>query len=146
MADIRDWDKFERGRWNWTLGGYDTAFAGRITIGDVDGHVERNGQHLFIEGKHWEGQGDEPPFSIPTGQAICLESLVRNYGHTVMILLGDARGEGNPRAVQMWRMDGGSMTKRNADWRDKPVEERREMLRRTFAAWYAWAETLRGAA
>lgn len=128
MGDIRNWDAYRAGRWNWSSLGYDDAFPGRIGIGDLDGHVEMRGHHLFIECK---SRGE-----LPTGQRLALESLNRRHGHSVMVLTGDA-SQNDPQSVGIWLPDG----KRLQVIKDgMSVEERRLTLMSSFQRWASWAQ------
>lgn len=138
MADIRDWDAFKRGRWNWTAGGYEHGL-GPCAFGDIDAHLERRGWHLFIEAKHYEN-GRSMSLSIPTGQWIALRSLIAN-GHTVWLLLGDATAN-DPLFLRMWHQQvDGALGKVDDDYRQLPIEQRRERLRSRINQWYAFANS-----
>lgn len=128
MADIRNWDAYRAGRWDWTRLGYDRAFPGFIGIGDIDGHVEIGGNHLFIECK---SNGTE----LPTGQRIALESL-NKHGHTILILTGDAI-ENLPARLDLWLPDGQRKQLIN---HQMSVEQKRQTLMATFSSWARWAQ------
>lgn len=138
MADIRDPHAFVTGRWAWHRFGYDSAFTGRISIGDIDGMVERNGHHLFIENKHAHS-GAPLDLSLPTGQRIALESLCRS-GHTVLVLHGCGHNN-DPVYLQTWKPDGnGGIDRNGMDLQEMDLETRRYCLREFFANWCQWAE------
>lgn len=136
MADIRDWDKFQRGRWKWTEYGYERNL-GPCAFGDIDAHLERNDWHLFIEAKHWDGTGSLNT-NVPRGQWIALESLIR-YRHTVWLLIGDATTN-NPLYLRMWHQtESGQVMQKDDDYRTLEVAERRQQLGRRIADWYTFA-------
>lgn len=140
MADIRDWEKFKRGRWRWTEFGYERNL-GPCAFGDIDAHLERNDWHLFIEAKHWDGSGALNT-DVPRGQWIALESLIR-YRHTVWLLIGDAT-ENNPLYLRMWhQMDDGRVRQLDDDYRGDTLDVRRSRLGRRVADWYRFADTNR---
>lgn len=67
--------------WDWTP--FNTAFGdSNIRISDMDGHVEHNGYHLFIETK-------SPGAKMPRGQEIANCSLSDDYGHTLVCVWGE---------------------------------------------------------
>lgn len=86
MADVRDWGKFIRGRWDWTAGGYERGFPRGCQFTDVDASIEFDGHHLVIEAKHYDGGGDWPGFP-PNGQLAALRDEVR-LGKSVLIIWG----------------------------------------------------------
>lgn len=98
MADIRDWGRFNDGRWKWTGDGFERFLQRGCQLSDIDGHLESGGRHLFIESKHW-GLGDGSPLpphgvhpvGLGAGQLNALRSLARN-GHDVWLLYGAANG------------------------------------------------------
>jgi hypothetical protein len=100
MSVLRDHNAL---RWDpdlmWQQAGLSTPFVHsdgqptKITFGDSDLVVERNGHFLYIEGKR---SGEEPS----TGQEILLESLHRD-GHTVLIIYGDPPTD--IRELRWWR-------------------------------------------
>ena len=137
MADIRDPHAFVTGRWAWSRFGYESAFPGRIGIGDIDGMVERNGQHLFIENKHAH-HGEPLSLDLPVGQRLALESLCHS-GHTVLVLHGCGHLN-DPIYLQRWKVSDGALEKVNADLQLMPIEQRREVLKQAFATWAQWAE------
>lgn len=135
MADIRDLDKFARGRWRWDEYGYSSAFGGRITFTDVDGLVERNGHFLFIEQKQYTPD-QCGPYYLPKGQEIALERLARLPQFTVLYVAGDA-SDCSPWWIK------NLTTMKVDDYRDTPdADERRGKLTRLFEAWWTLADTL----
>lgn len=98
MADIRNWDKFNDGRWKWTGDGFERFLHRGCQLSDIDAHLESSGRHLFIESKHWTLDDGSPlppnadhPLGMGAGQLNALRSLTRN-GHTVWLLYGAANG------------------------------------------------------
>lgn len=92
MSDIDDWEAFRRGRWRWHGYGYEDALAG-CGIGDLDGHLERNRQHLFLECK--EGVTYRP---LSNGQGMALRRLSELPRVTVWVLIGRAEDD-DPRIL-----------------------------------------------
>jgi hypothetical protein len=139
MADIRSVEAFMRGRWAWERFGYEKQLPGRIGIGDIDGFVEYRKHHLFIEGKH-ATNSIKNRFSLPTGQRLAYESLVASYGgNRLLVVVGDAT-ENNPLGAQVWQMSGGAITKREFDWTQCSIEERRKQLDKRIAAFVGWVD------
>lgn len=67
--------------WDWSI--LDGCFGEtNISPSDVDGMVERNGHHLFLETK---GDGVE----IPMGQWLSYKSLAKKPRTTVIIIWGE---------------------------------------------------------
>ena len=87
MADVRDWGKFIRGRWDWTRHGYETGFPRGCQFTDVDATVEFDGRALVIEPKHYEGLGLVPSPYSNTGQMLYLRSEAQ-LGKVVLMLFG----------------------------------------------------------
>jgi hypothetical protein len=124
MADIRDWGKFLRGRWDWTRAGFEEGFPRGCQFTDVDASVEFDGRMLLVETKHHDGLGscDYPD----TGQLMSLRAEVK-LGKTVFILYGC----GPCASPQSLRILG---TQKNCDqfidWRGIPsIEERRKLYK-----------------
>lgn len=85
MADIRDWGRFVRGRWDWSKFGYERGFPRGCQFTDIDAAIEFDGKALVIEPKHYDGDG---PLGLPpTGQLLFLKAEVR-LGKTVLVLYG----------------------------------------------------------
>jgi hypothetical protein len=124
MADIQDWGKFLRGRWDWTAGGYEKGFPRGSQFTDVDAAVEFDGQMLEIETKHHDGTGScEYP---KAGQLISLRKDVE-LGKTVFILYGCGPCN-SPWALRILGLsrEGDVFI----DWRGIPsIEERRKLLK-----------------
>lgn len=124
MADIRDWGKFIRGRWDWTRSGMEKGFPRNCQFTDVDASVEFDGHMLLIETKHHDGIGScEYP---DAGQLQSLRAEVR-LGKSVIVLYGcgacaspqGIRILGATRASDMWH-----------DWRNiHSIAERRRLLK-----------------
>jgi hypothetical protein len=60
----------------------DSAFSGRIRVGDIDGIVEANGCLLIME---WKGIG----VPTPVGQKIMFEKATKKNHLTVFVINGD---------------------------------------------------------
>lgn len=91
MADIRNMDNFIASKWSY--GYFDEAFRPtRISFGDLDAVVERNGQFLVLETK---GEG----VPVPTGQEMMFNRMIDCGNYTVLILWGKP-----PCEVTAWRI------------------------------------------
>ena len=89
MADIRNMENFIASKWSYRH--FDEVFSPtRISFGDLDGVVERNGKFLVIETK---GEG----IPVPRGQAIMFDRLVEKGDFTVVVLWGNP-----PCEVKQW--------------------------------------------
>lgn len=125
MADIRDWAKFVRGRWDWTRGGYERGFPRGCQFTDIDAAIEFDGRRLVIEPKHYEGIGDLPGHP-PTGQMRFLKDEV-SLGKTVLVLFGCGACN-DPYAV--YDVGRGVLL----DWRGQSKAERRAALKQQIDA------------
>lgn len=127
MADIRDWARFIRGRWDWTRFGYEKGFPRGCQFTDVDAALEFGGDRLVIEPKQYDGVGPVPDLP-PTGQLRYLQDEAK-LGKTVLVLYGCGVCD-DPYAVYdvgrkewfIWRED------ETCEWLDK--QERRSRLKR----------------
>ena len=144
MADIRNWEAYKRGRWNWTSLGYEKQLERGCQLGDIDAHLESSGQHLFIECKHWEDDGDHPlppnahsPRGISGGQLQALRQLARKDGVTVWLFYGDAT-QNIPRYLVHLGTAGNAS--RSYDLMLLPLERRRVYLAHLIGMWQAEAD------
>ena len=97
MADIRDWGRFIRGRWEWTRFGYETGFKRGCQFTDRDAAIEFDVHRLVIETKQNDGFG---AFNYPdTGQLLFLRDEAA-LGKTVIVLYG-LRGLRRPVVVPL---------------------------------------------
>lgn len=123
MADVRDWGKFIRGRWDWTRYGYERGFPRGCQFTDIDATVEFDGHRLVIEPKHHDGIGacDYPDM----GQLLLLRDEVK-LGKAVLVLYGCGACD-SPQAVRIL----GRVKSEDVwhDWRGKDIEERRKLLK-----------------
>lgn len=124
MADIRDWGKFIRGRWNWTSFGYEKGFPRGCQFTDIDAATEFNGHSLVIEAKDYDGEGI--PGEIPTGQMGQLRDDVKR-GKAVFVLWGCACCNDPYILLHVGVQRGGD---ERLDWRGKPRDWRRAELKR----------------
>jgi hypothetical protein len=125
MADIRDWGKFIRGRWDWTAGGYEKGFPRGCQFTDVDAATEFDSQFLLIETKHHDGTGIGMEYP-DTGQLMALRAEVR-LGKTVFILYGCGPCN-SPQALRILGYKKPDDV--FIDWRNIPsIEERRKLLK-----------------
>jgi hypothetical protein len=124
MADIRDWAKFIRGRWDWTSGGYEVGFPRGCQFTDVDATIEFDNKMLEIETKHHDGIGTcEYP---DTGQLLSLRKDVE-LGKTVFVLYGCGPCN-SPQALRILGQKKSDDV--FIDWRNIPsTEERRKHLK-----------------
>ena len=105
--------------WDWAC--LDGCFGeSKIKPSDVDGRVERNGKILEIETKL-------PGVPVPMGQEIMIETLVKVYGFTELIVWGHP---GRPEKIELRTPH---ITK---------VYENTSMdqLRGIISQWYEWAD------
>lgn len=139
MSRIRDLDRVLE-RWDWTSHGYEQAFPRGISIGDVDGHIELNYCHLFVETKHLRPDTiGIPPLKL--GQHMSLARIVcQSPRNRAYILHGDAANN-IPRHLQSWSSVDHTLIKRSYDWRTLPVADARQQLATMFARFAQWAET-----
>lgn len=119
MSDIRDWDAFKRGRWNWTAHGYERGFPRGCGFTDIDAAVEFDGHCLFIEGKHHDGTGEFA--SLSRGQRLFMDRLV-SLGVDVFVLYGNAPANDPQGLYDVRRGEW-------ADWRGHSIESRRQRLK-----------------
>jgi hypothetical protein len=131
VADIRDWGKFLRGRWDWTKSGYEDGFPRRSQFTDLDAAIEFDGRRLVIETKHHDGSPGrfEPP---DTGQSLFLRDEL-SLGKTVFVLYGCGACN-DPHGLRIY---GGAKLQDDEviDWRGLPKSERR----RRFKRYIDWA-------
>lgn len=136
MADLENPEWLLAGRWKWTQDRLDTYLHRNCSIGDIDGHLESGGRHLFIEGKHWT-EPNRP--TVPgDGQNQALRSLL-GYGHTVWYLFGAAHGSdpgipGDPLFLYDMGAD------HWADLTALPPPSRRAYVRARLGFWQAEAD------
>jgi hypothetical protein len=127
MADVRDWGKFLRGRWDWTRFGYENGFPRGCQFTDVDAAVEIDGRRLVIEPKHYDGVGILPG-KPEVGQGLYLRDEVK-LGKTVLVLYGCGPCN-DPYAMHIYGRT--SAEDVFIDWRSPPLSkiERRRQLKR----------------
>lgn len=92
-TNIRDYDKFMNTQWDWTP--YNSAFNAGVRISDIDGHIERHSEFLYIETKL---PGNSPTFA----QELSIRSQIAK-GNTVMLLEGNPN---RPERLTLYRRDG----------------------------------------
>lgn len=103
--------------WDWSL--FDGCFDNpKVSVGDLDGTLERNGYLLILETK-------APNVDLPTGQRIAFTNLCRT-STTVFVIWGRP---GKPEACQIYH--------RNQVHDRQPCN--RETIRRMVGNWYRWA-------
>jgi hypothetical protein len=124
MADIKDWGKFVRGRWDWTRFGYEKGFPRGCQFTDVDAAVEFDGARLVIEPKHYDGVGPWPGHP-DKGQMLFLQDEAA-LGKKVFVLWGCGACN-DPYAILEIRPEGPGAFH---DWRDQPKDQRRRNLKR----------------
>ena len=129
MADIRDWGKFIRGRWDWTRGGYEDGFPRGCQITDLDAAVEFDGSRLVVETKQYDGVGDLPGNGYPPGMGVGQLRFLRDeasLGKTVLVLYGC--GACNDPYV-VFALAAERSDDRFEDWRGLDKEQRRKSLK-----------------
>lgn len=78
---INNPQKFVDTLWDWSM--WNGCFEGtNISMSDIDGFVERNGEMLIVETK-------SPNANIPLGQSISYERLSRKKNATILVLWGE---------------------------------------------------------
>lgn len=124
MADIRDWGKFIRSRWDWARFGYQDGFPRGCQFTDLDAAVEFDGRKLYVECKQWDGTGIIPSLPPGNGQLRFLRAHA-GLGRTVLIVYGCGVCD-NPWAVhQVYRQP----PDRFEDWRGMDLGERRKRFK-----------------
>lgn len=104
--------------WDWSI--FDGCFGGTaISVSDVDGCVEKNGQTLFIEAK-------SPGFPVRPGQHIMFDNWRRTGYASVLVIWGHS---GVPEAYQIYHVNGISDPRR-ADI---------GVIRDRVSNWFTWA-------
>lgn len=124
MADIEDWGKFIRGRWDWTCNGFEVGFPRGCQFTDIDAATEFDGRALVIETKHHDGVG---PCEYPkTGQLLALRKEVE-LGKSCFVLYG-CGACASPYALRVLGLNRSEDV--FYDWRNEPsIEERRKLLK-----------------
>jgi len=127
MADVRDWGRFIRGRWDWTRHGYEAGFPRGCQFTDVDATVEFDGARLVIEAKDYDGLGLLPSIydSRCTGQRRLLRDEAA-LGKRVFVIYGCGVCN-DPYA--MHELAAHRENDRFADWRGRDKEERRKLFK-----------------
>ena len=135
MSDIDDWEAFRRGRWRWHGYGYEDVLAG-CGIGDLDGHLERNRRHLFLECK--EGVTYR---ALPNGQGTALRRLSELPRSDVWLLIGRAQDDDPRILVELGATPAGDVVH---DWArlGLTLEARRRELRSFLEEWWRNADAL----
>lgn len=85
----------------------------KIEPTDIDGVVERKGKFLFFETKK-EGK------SIPLGQLIMLETLIKRFEGDATLLIIYGKTDKEVVGAQMWRYENGKVVKDapvSCDWK-----------------------------
>jgi len=141
MADLRNVDKFARGRWTYDKHGYSAAFGGKITPSDIDAVIERNGWFLLLE--HKEHEGGIGVFHLPVGQEIMLRRFAAIPSVSVAYIAGIA-AEGDPLYLRVLMP-----SKADDQWIDLrqigSVEHRRGIMFSMLETWWIAAERNAGA-
>jgi hypothetical protein len=130
MADVRDWGRFIRGRWNWTAFGYEDGFPRNSQFTDVDSSVEFDDRRLVIECKGWDGDGIIPSIygDKSTGQRMHLRDEAK-LGKTVFVLYGCGVCN-DPYALHI--LGPSKHDDLFVDWRGLDRPERRKLLKRAI--------------
>ena len=127
MADVRDWGKFIRGRWDWTRFGYEDGFPRGCQFTDTDAVTEFDGHRLVMECKSWDGLGIIPSIygEQDTGQRRYLRDEA-SLGKTVFVLYGCGACN-DPYALHI--LGPTRPEDQFLDWREYGKEERRKLLK-----------------
>jgi hypothetical protein len=82
-----------RNVWQFDKWGFTEGIDNLITMTDVDGlfcyFFETGYKYLFVEMKHWNGEGNVPHIALNTGQAVALRHLATEKNFTVLLGYGD---------------------------------------------------------
>lgn len=135
MADLRDHKRFAEGRWRYDEFKYSPAFGGKISPGDIDAVIERNGRFLFLEHKEYD---EDNPFFLPRGQEIMLRNLASLERSTVIFIAGIAE-TGEPMYIRRLRPNSAD----DEVWdlqQMNSYEERHAFLYEKFRNWRMKAE------
>jgi hypothetical protein len=131
MADIRDWGKLIRCRWDWTAGGYEDGFPRGCQFTDLDAVTEFNGRRLILEPKHYDGIGVLPGREgYPPGMARGQLDFLRNeatLGNTAVFVLYGCGPCNDPYVLYSLGATRGE--DRREDWRGLDKEERRKLFK-----------------
>ena len=128
MADIRDYEKFIKGRWRWTGFGYEKGFPRGCQFSDIDAITEFDGRTLVIEAKEFGGTGFLP--DLPTGQVRLLRHLAKHA--TVYVVFGIAQQDEPYALRQLYPTPGRD---RFEDWRQLGDKEKRHQLFKDEIDW-----------
>lgn len=129
MADVRDWGKFIRGRWDWSASGYEDGFPRGCQFTDLDATVEFDGERLVIETKHYDGTGHLPGDGYPPGMSAGQLRFLRDEaaaGKSVLVLYGCGPCN-DPHVLYVLGATRGE--DRYEDWRGRDKLERRKLLK-----------------
>jgi hypothetical protein len=127
MADVRDWARFIRGRWDWTAHGYEDGFPRGCQFTDLDAAAEIDGHELVIEAKQWDGEGIIP--SIYEDRCTGQRRFLRNeaaFGKRVFVVYGCGVCN-DPYALH--ELGPRHPDDRFMDWRGLGRQERRKLFK-----------------
>lgn len=132
---------FLKSIWDWGTAGINDALPGKIRCSDIDGFVDLNGRHLFLEAKHvpeWHQDKEPLPYDeVPAAQRRAFQSLA-DKGGTVVIIYGRA-ADANPLGVEIIHKKDGIIRTTKHDFRIIPnlhtVENRRRYLGSVIEKW-----------
>ncbi len=124
MSNIKDWEKFAESQWDWTI--FNDCFLVELSkdigirISDIDGHVERKGHWLRIEGTE--------KLEMSGGQ---LKSIRRDVdrGTTVLIIIGPAN---EPNEMRIYR----PFDKEPKVFRIRGITR----IQQFITGWFRWAD------
>lgn len=128
MADIRDYEKFIKGRWKWTGFGYEEGFPRGCQFSDIDAITEFDGRALVIEAKEYAPPGILP--EIKPGQMRLLRHLAQHS--TVYVVWGIAQLDEPWALKQIYPTYGRD---RFENWRDIESREKRHQLFKDEIDW-----------
>ncbi len=155
MTDIFNPKAMLESRFQWAQDGYEETLRQKHRgsgIGDVDGHLELSGNHLYIEQKWWDGTGRPP--AITGGQKYALHSIVRRSIDVLIIwsergsvlqVNGDSLrlvGDSSPLAARMLTFNHVANVVASTDYLfgEESTQRRRELLRDVIDQWATKAD------
>lgn len=117
---IRDVKKFQDNIWDWAI--LEGCFGKtRISLSDLDGAAERNGELLIIETKL-------PNVDVPLGQHIMFQNLCAKNKATVIVVWGKRN---TPEKLRVY----------HAGEMHPDKECTLDTLRKYVARWFEWADS-----
>ena len=114
MHKIRSMETHLKNTWQFDAWGFNEGIGDLVTMTDIDGlyayWYETGYKFLFIEMKHWDGEGDIPHINPNSGQAVALRHLSTQRNFHVMLGYGNTATR-TVYYAEMW--NGGQVHKVN---------------------------------